>query len=216
MPMPNIPSGLWRLLVVTHRYLGIAVGLLMVMWFLSGIVMIYVGFPRVTEEARTRMLLPISWQTCCHFGERLAADDEAVLRAQVENLAGVPVGRLQRPGRRDNAIDLAHGAALRIDVEQARAIALDAAPRIIGRSAQVIAVEHADVDQWTVGRLVRDRPLYRFEFDDPARTQIYASSTAGQVVHWTTARQRFWNWLGSIPHWIYPTALRRNVALWSQ
>jgi hypothetical protein len=34
---------LWRTLVILHRYLGIAVGLLMLIWFLSGIVMMYVG-----------------------------------------------------------------------------------------------------------------------------------------------------------------------------
>ena len=30
---------LWRTAVILHRYLGIAIGLLMVMWFVSGIVM---------------------------------------------------------------------------------------------------------------------------------------------------------------------------------
>jgi hypothetical protein len=32
----------------------------------------------------------------------------------------------------------------------------------------------------------------------------------------TTATQRFWNWLGAIPHWFYPTALRSDGELWSQ
>jgi hypothetical protein len=45
---------MWRTLVITHRYLGVATGALMVMWSLSGIVMMYVGFPRVTEVERTR------------------------------------------------------------------------------------------------------------------------------------------------------------------
>jgi hypothetical protein len=209
-------NGLWRSLVITHRYLGVTVGLLMLMWFLSGIVMMYVGFPRVTEQARTHTLPPIAWQACCRFGERLAAEDETIVRAQVENLAGGPILRLQHIGRRDNAIDLAQGVALRIDAERAQAIVLDAAPRIIGRPVRVVTTEYADQDQWTVGRLFRDRPLYRFEFDDPERTHIYVSSTAGQIVHWTTVTQRFWNWLGAIPHWIYPTVLRSNVALWTQ
>jgi tryptophan-rich sensory protein len=42
----------WQTLVVLHRYLGVAVGLLMVMWFASGIVMMYVGLPSVTDEER--------------------------------------------------------------------------------------------------------------------------------------------------------------------
>ena len=36
------------------------------------------------------------------------------------------------------------------------------------------------------------------------------------MVHWTTATQRFWNWLGAIPHWLYFAELRSDVALWSE
>ena len=49
-------NGLWRALVVLHRYLGVAVGFLMAVWFVSGIVMMYVGFPRLTESERLRAL----------------------------------------------------------------------------------------------------------------------------------------------------------------
>src|SRR5215470_4785878 len=208
-------GGLWRTLVIIHRYLGVAVGLLMAVWFASGIVLMYVGFPRVTEDARMRTLTPIAWAACCRFGDAIA-DGEAILQAQIENLAGVPSLRLQRAGRRDGAFDLARGEPLPIDAARALAIALDAAPRIIGGPAKPVDSELAETDQWTVGRLVRDRPLYRFAFDDPARTNIYVSSTAGQVVHWTTATERFWNWLGTIPHFLYFVDLRSNVALWSQ
>src|SRR5438067_1962984 len=48
----TMANGLWRALVILHRYLGIAVGLLMAVWFVSGIVMMYVGFPRLTEAER--------------------------------------------------------------------------------------------------------------------------------------------------------------------
>ena len=45
--MPSISPReiIWQVMVVLHRYLGVAVGLLMVMWFVSGIVMMYVGLP---------------------------------------------------------------------------------------------------------------------------------------------------------------------------
>ena len=35
------------------------------------------------------------------------------------------------------------------------------------------------------------------------------------MVLWTTKTQRFWNWLGAIPHWMYFVDLRRNTTLWS-
>ena len=65
---------IWQVIVVLHRYLGVAVGLLMMMWFLSGIVMVYVDLPRVTEEDRARTLEPIGWQDCCRFPQQLAPD----------------------------------------------------------------------------------------------------------------------------------------------
>ena len=33
---------------------------------------------------------------------------------------------------------------------------------------------------------------------------------------WTTGWQRFWNWLGAVPHWLYFTELRQNGPLWAQ
>ena len=100
-------SFLWRALVVVHRYLGVAVGLLMLIWFASGIVMMYVGFPRFTEQDRTSALSPIPWPACCRVADGLIADDQQFYRFQVENLLGSPVLRLRRPPRPDVVIDLA-------------------------------------------------------------------------------------------------------------
>ena len=47
-----------RWLYWTHRWIGIATCLLFAMWFISGLVMIYVGFPVLTEAER-RALLPV-------------------------------------------------------------------------------------------------------------------------------------------------------------
>jgi uncharacterized iron-regulated membrane protein len=207
---------MWRMLLITHRYLGVVVGALMVMWFLSGIVMMYVGFPRVTEAERMRSLERINWSTCCRADVGSIAGDDQVLAASIENLAGSPTLTVRRPGKPDTTIDLAHQAVVRIDTAQAQSIARDAAPRVAERPATPAFTGAVQTDQWTVGRLVRDRPLYRFELDDPARTILYVSGTTGRVVHWTTATQRFWNWLGAIPHWLYFADLRSDVALWSE
>jgi uncharacterized iron-regulated membrane protein len=216
MRSANLRNLIWQTMVILHRYLGVAVGFLMVMWFVSGIVMMYVGFPRVTEEDRARTLEQIAWQACCRVPQRLAPDDAALFGAQVENVAGVPVMRLRPAGRPGFVLDLERGAVIRIDAEAAQEIALDAAPRVIGRTAMLIGAEEIESDQWTLGRLRRERPLFRFVFDDPERTNIYVSGSNAQVVHWTTATQRFWSWFGTIPHWLYFAELRSNVVLWTE
>jgi hypothetical protein len=213
--MTNIMRGLWRTLIVTHRYLGVAVSVPMVMWFASGFVMMYAGFPHIVEDQRIRALPPIPWAACCRSGERLIADDEPLSRIQIESLAGTPMIRLRRVGQPEMIADLQRGATIRVDAARAEAIARDAAARIIGPGASLVSAEQVHTDQWTIGRLDRD-PLFRFALDDPEQTNIYVSSTTGQVFLWTTKTQRFWTWLGAIPHWLYFVDLRRNPAVWSK
>jgi hypothetical protein len=209
--MANI---LWRAAVITHRYLGVAIGLLMVMWFVSGIVMMYVPFPRTADTERLRFQAPVPWQLCCRYGT--LSDQAQVIRAQVENHLGVPALRLRAPGQPDLLFDLAQGARIPIDADAARKVVLDTAPKVIGQKASIIAHDRVSIDQFTLGRAPRDRPFHRFEFDDPDKTTIYVSGTAGQVVMWTTVGQRFWNWVGTIPHFLYFESLRVQQQLWSQ
>jgi hypothetical protein len=208
-------SGWWSALLITHRYLGMAMGVPMLVWFLSGIVMIYVRYPHVGEAERLRTLEPISWYACCRFGERAIDDNVRVSFVQVENRSGQPTLHARSAAGLDTAVDLARGEAIRIDADRARAIALDAASRVIGRPFRVIDAERIEIDQWTIG-LAAEMPLFRFAFDDPGRTDLYVSGKSGRVVLWTTATQRFWNWFGAIPHWLYFVALRKHAALWSQ
>src|SRR5262245_20807032 len=46
-----------RVLILAHRYLGIGIGLLVIMWFATGIVMMYAGgMPRLTPQLRIERL----------------------------------------------------------------------------------------------------------------------------------------------------------------
>jgi hypothetical protein len=89
----------------------------------------------------------------------------------------------------------------------AKSIGASEAPRAMGAILR---------DQWTVASSRAERPFREFDFDDPASTVVYVSGASGKVVQATQASQRFWNWLGSVPHWLYPTALRQHPAAWNQ
>ncbi len=206
-----------RPLLLAHRYLGIALGVLMLMWCLSGVVMMYVSYPQLSPAARLRALEPIDWSGCCILGDDALGDAERVARFQVEMLAGVPVLRLTSSSGERRLIDLTNGTVLgSIPLMQAESVAADYAqagghwdpPRLEGS---------IDYDEWTVsGEFDSDRPLFRFRIDDDAQTDVYVSSATGRVVQVTTARERFWNWLGAVPHWLYFAELRRDVSLWSR
>ena len=201
-----------RSLFFVHRYLGIAVGLLMVMWCLSGVVMMYVGYPDLAEPTRLRHLAPMDWSGCCKISDDALPGDALVKEAQVEMLGNRPVLRL-RTATGSHLVDLSTGRV--IDPVSPEEAAQVAQPYLEGPA---IAAPHSlgsiDHDQWTVsGNFRADRPLYHFGLNEG--TELYISGTTGRAVQVTTTRERFWNWLGAIPHWLYFTELRARPSLWS-
>ena len=215
---------MFRALVLIHRYVGIAVGLLMAMWCLSGVVMMYVPYPQLRDEQRIAALPPIEWQGCCQFGESSGSgpaaapisDDTSVPNFQVEMLGGRPVLRAVFAGTGRRIVDLRTGAvvenvsepdAAQIASGLAKSLGADGTPR-----AGLLTLR----DQWTVAASRAERPFYEFDFDDPARTVVYVSNASGKAIQVTQSTQRFWNWLGSVPHWLYPTALRQYPQAWNQ
>jgi hypothetical protein len=90
------------------------------------------------------------------------------------------------------------------------------APVPSGIEGPRMAAERIDYDQWTVaGEFDPDRPLERIALNDAAGTELYVSSTSGQIVLTTTRNARLLNYAGSIAHWLYPTELRHHKRAWS-
>src|ERR1700761_2041963 len=83
-----------RWLVLTHRYLGAALGLLMLLWCLSGFVMMFVSYPKLAPDERAAHLPKVDWSHCCVLAQA-AAPDAPVRGASLEMLAGTPVLRLR-------------------------------------------------------------------------------------------------------------------------
>ncbi|MGE3539583.1 MAG: PepSY domain-containing protein [Candidatus Tectimicrobiota bacterium] len=212
-----------RYLFLAHRYLGMATCLCVAMWFSTGIVMMYVGFPDLTPAERWQGLAPLALHTA------------RVLPAQALTVAGVEgwpqyLGLEMVFGRPAYVIAswnkdpwrtvFADDGSLLSQVEAAQAVA--AAERFVHTSqAHERARGHYRGvimrDQWTVNNnLDRLRPLHHIAFDDPAGTEVYVSDRTGTVVRDTTRYERGWNWCGAVLHWVYFTALRQERWLWRQ
>lgn len=107
-----------RLMYLAHRWTGIAGCLLMLAWFVSGIVMLYVGYPKLTPWERLAALPGLDPQSCC-----AALDDAADAAGSgrtgtiassgklvLTSIAGVPV-YVATGGGKPNVYDGASGAA---------------------------------------------------------------------------------------------------------
>lgn len=208
-----------KALVLLHRWLGVGVCLLFAMWFASGIVMHFVPFPSLTETERFAGLLPIDVPLLRHGADEavVASHLKEARRVRLIQRADGPVYIVSGPSRPAvvHAADLSDAAvtseatALEIAKAQARRRGIDA------MHAFVAGV--ADYDQWSVPNGYDDhRPLYRIAVNDQAGSELYVSSTTGEVVLGTTRYERVWNYLGSVVHWIYPTILRSNWAAWDK
>jgi uncharacterized iron-regulated membrane protein len=197
-----------RLLIVSHRYLGIALSLLAIMWFATGITMMYVGgMPRLTPQLRLDRMPSLDLARV-----RLSPADAAEKagggdRTQLLTVMDRPAYRVSGTTVFADTGDILDEATL----AQSRAIASRFMRLPEDRISHVATLDTAD--QWTLGQS-RSLPLHRFRVDDPEATELYVQPATGEVVTLTTRKSRGFAWISTIPHFLYFAALRNNQPLW--
>ena len=202
-----------------HRWLGIAMCLLFALWFASGVVMMYVEYPELTEEERLGYL-PLVDLDQVHLTPFEAASQSGsgalVTAIKLTTVLGRPAFEIMGVDRQVAMVFADSGEAVR---EISADLALIAA-RGSGFAAVDSSVTYdalVDIDQWSITAVLNPhRPLHRIRMNDGQGSVVYISSRTGQVVLDTSRDERFWNWLGSTIHWIYPLVLRKNAPLWTQ
>ncbi|MEP7209454.1 MAG: PepSY domain-containing protein [Alphaproteobacteria bacterium] len=202
-------------ILIVHRYLGVVLGAVMTLWCLSGFVMMYQGYPNTTSTEREAGLEALNFKTCCALADVPLADDAPIMGLKVEMLRGTPVMRLMGKGG-PQIFDLQTGEKVQaIDDSGAREIARAFAfgNGIVG---DIKSTAQIKVDQWTVQQWTRLAPIWKVQFDNPKGSVVYVSGKTAEVVQDTNARERFLNWFGAIPHWLYPTILRQDGKLWNE
>lgn len=201
-----------------HRWLGVAMGLLMLVWCLSGFVMLYVLYPQFDDgrDGSGRLgALPELRVAAPRLPDAAGVAQQPV-DVTVEMLDTIPVLRVRGTIGPESAYALDTGQPMGgIDAGRASAIAATYLTRL-GLAAVPQPPVQLLRDQWTVsGAFDVDRPLWRVALGDAAGTMLYVSGSSGRIVQRTVRTQRFWNWLGAVPHWLYFTSLRSDPATWS-
>ncbi|MCY3773890.1 MAG: PepSY domain-containing protein [Gemmatimonadetes bacterium] len=208
-----------RWLYLGHRWLGICMCLLVAMWFFSGVVMMYVGFPQLTRAERLAAL-PVLEPDKLWTGpaELLQCLDPAqtIEELRLTTVLGRPAWLLRTGDGNHHGLFADNGGVIgEIDDEDAVH-----ASRVYVHSTGLSSIQPVHkalllVDQWSVSSSLHPhRPLHSVALNDPAGTELYVSSVTGEVVRDTNALERGWNWLGANLHWIYPVQLRQHVSVW--
>lgn len=200
-----------RILLVIHRYLAVAVGLLMALWCLSGFVMMYQPYPAFTAAERLAALPPLRLEQCCQHGF-LPEEDAPAGAMRIEMLSGRPV--LRQPGVVPLYLD--DGTPLRPLQQQEVLEIANTYAAGLGIAAQPRWLREVEVDQWSIQGAGRNRPVHQVALGDAAGTELYINGRTGEIFQQTTRRERVLSWFGAVPHWLYPTALRRHGPVWTQ
>jgi len=205
-----------RTLYLIHRWLGIVLCLFMAMWFFSGVVMMYVGHPKLTPSERLASLPALDAARCCAALPAIiaaAGRTESPTAVRLTSVAGVP--RVLLSYGRSEVVAVDGLSARRIEFVSAADALAAAQAYLPGSQArdQALVLE----DAWTHSKaMAPHRPLHRLQMDDAQSTVLYVSSQTGEVVRDATGIERGWGWVGAWIHWLYPFRGGLLDGLWSE
>jgi len=204
-----------KILLLSHRYVGIAISALVVMWFATGITMMYVGgMPRLTPEMRLERLTPVQPSevrlTPVEAAEKAEFGPQPT-RATLLSILGRPAYRFGGNGGTTIVYADTGEIADEFTEEQTREIAARFMRVPVDRVNYQRTIDESD--QWTLG-MSRALPLHKFAIDDDLGSEVYISPVNGDAAMLTTARTRAYAWVSTIPHFLYFTALRNNQPIW--
>lgn len=193
-----------RYLYLWHRWLGIALCLFMALWFISGVVMLFVGYPKLTPAEHLARLPALSGSGCCVDLDTVLTDTgrtAAPATLRLSTIAGTPFYLLGYAGESTLAINARTGQRLdTVDADLALSSARQFGGAVAARYDGMV-----QEDWWSRSRaLDADRPLHRVQLDDDQNRLLYISSRTGEVVRDATRNERLWNWIGAWLHWLYP------------
>lgn len=195
-----------RLTYLVHRWTGVAGCALMALWFFSGVVMLFVGYPKLTPAERLAALPPLPASACC------VPPDANAAAATLTSIAGRPHYVLHGADHRLRVVDAVTGQpAPPVDASAALASARAFLPGATARYAGQILE-----DRWTHSRgLDAHRPLHAITMLGERPATLYVSSATGQVVLDAPLAQQRSNYVGAWLHWLYVFRDRSADPVWS-
>lgn len=193
-----------------HKVLGLLLSILFLMWFLSGIVMIYHSFPKVNQKLKLARQQSLQHKLPSVDALLYTLSDSVCLRGlSVDMYLDRPVFHLKGKGVADFYAD----ALQEVEKPDFTLICRLVRQLCDGKVERVDTLYK--LDQWIpFGYLKKEFPIYKFYFGDRERHELYVSSQTGKVLQMTDRSSRFWAWLGAIPHWVYFTFLRQHQQAW--
>jgi hypothetical protein len=193
----------WRkLLIYSHRWLGIGIITMFLVWTLSGVILMYYGHPQITTGDRLLRLQPIDFSTATVTPAQAAAKAGIKpYRVRLSMYNGRPVYRLTRTSIGNwSAVYADTGEVLpRMGPEQA----VRWMKQFVPESASTVTYDAylPSPDEFTrIPTLAGYAPMHRIAMNDAAGTEYYVSERSNDIVQKTDRRGRILAISGYILH----------------
>ncbi|MEL6111252.1 MAG: PepSY-associated TM helix domain-containing protein [Pseudomonadota bacterium] len=175
--------GLSRRIAQLHRWVGLLLGLQVMLWMLSGVIMTWIPFPLVKSKPTTALVYPaeLSVQVYASPGGILAQTPGAT-QISLQTFQGKPV-YVTEGNNQDHLFDAISGKKISpLRKDQALAVAN-------ADYAGDAPVRHVRLMTKTPGEFRGKTPVWQVEFRDPNATRLYISPFTGEVL---TRRNNYW------------------------
>lgn len=194
-----------------HRLLGTLISVFFLMWFVTGLVLLYHSFPNLSNEQKYEKQEAIS-NIQIDINEVLSRVDEGsdVRDISVRETRGQTLFSLRAKGK---TYVICADSTQSVRSTDAKAIAQTVKRWIDVPISRIDTLNERD--QWIMySSYKRKMPIYKYYFDDDDKHQLYISAREGKVLQLTTSSERIWAYVGAIPHKLYFPFLRKYTRAW--
>lgn len=197
----------YRFIIKIHRIPGIFFSILFLLFFLTGIVLIYKDFPGVKQTDRICRNKALT-------GNLPAIETILSSIPPTDSITGIALEML---ANRPVFIIKTDQSEYRYFADSQKRYT-SVTPCIINQVAGQWSnhpIQRIDtlnnIDIWIMySRMAKEFPIYKIHFKGEAKEELYLSSRTGEALQYTDADSRFWAWIGAIPHWVYIVPLRED------
>lgn len=197
-----------KIVIQLHKITGSLLSLLFLVWFISGIVMIFDGFPHASREARFNHLATFPED---QFQQLLPPSTNWKGQVNLELCDDIPVYRVISGRKAQKTYDARTLEPVTNFSEEYAGKLVDS---FLNSPVKKIELQH-DFDPWVPWSYYKPLlPFYKCYINDSAHTVLYVSQKTGEIVQQTNRKERWIARCGAIPHWLYFKKIRLQRGLW--
>ena len=191
-----------------HKISGSLMSLMFCVWVISGIVLVFHNFPHASKEKR---FLHLSVFKPNQIAQLTAPSEDWGSEMILEMAGNKAVYRVPSGRRAEKVYDAFSLKPMSLfSAEYADSLSSSYVGSKVSRIEKL-----ESLDQWIPWSYYRPLlPFYKCTITDDACSEVYVSAQSGSILQRTTRKERFFAWIGIIPHKLYFYSLINDRTAW--